>query len=56
MLSAIMPEYVTVRYDDPMAGTVVTKTMYANNNPATFLMVKGNTGLWDGITFPLVEK
>ena len=56
VLSAIMPEFVTVRYDDPMAGTVVTKTMYANNNPATFLMVKGNTGLWDGITFPLVEK
>jgi len=56
VLKAIEPEYFTVVYDDPMAGTVVTKTMYANNNPASFLMIKDDIGYWDGISFPLVEK
>ena len=57
VLNAILPEYVTVVYTDPMAGTTQTKTMYSNNNPASFLIKKPNgTGLWDGITFPLVEK
>ena len=36
LLNLLLPEFVSVRYDDPMYG-VVTKTMYANNNPATFL-------------------
>lgn len=56
VLKAILPEYVTVQYTDPMEGGTVTKTMYANNNPASFLIKKGNVGLWDGITFPLVEQ
>lgn len=56
VLTAIMPEWVTVRYTDPQAG-VVTKTMYANNNPASFLMRKPDgTEYWTGITFPLIEK
>ena len=56
VLSALMPEYVTVKYNDPLAGGVVEKTMYANNNPATFLQMRGDVGLWDDITFPLVEQ
>ena len=36
LLNLLLPEFVSVRYDDPMYG-IVTKTMYANNNPATFL-------------------
>lgn len=36
LLNLLLPEFVTVTYDDPMYG-VVSKTMYANNNPATFL-------------------
>lgn len=52
VLRAILPEYVTVTYDDPMEGTVVTRTMYSNNNPATCQ----RDGLWGGITFPLVER
>lgn len=56
VLTAIMPEWVTVRYYDPQAG-VVTKTMYANNNPASFLMKKPDgTEYWTGITFPLIER
>lgn len=57
VLSAIMPEYVSVRYYDPEAGGVVTKIMYANNNPASFQLRKPDgTVWWSGITFPLVER
>lgn len=57
VLSAIKPEYVTVEYYDPEAGTVLKKTMYANNNPAVF-QVRNDDGTtwWSGITFPLVEQ
>ena len=57
VLNAVLPEYVTVTYMDPMAGTTVTKTMYSNNNPATFALKKPDgTELWSGITFPLIEQ
>lgn len=56
LLNAIYPEYVTVTYDDPMYGRV-TKTMYSNNNPASFLIPQTDgDDLWSGITFPLVER
>jgi hypothetical protein len=56
VLNLILPEFVTVNYSDPMYG-LVTKTMYSNNNPATFLMIKDNGDeMWNGITFPLVER
>lgn len=46
---------VTVVYDDPMYGRV-TKTMYSNNNPASFFFIdeKGDER-WTGISFPLIE-
>ena len=53
VLNAIMPEFVTVEYTDPMEGTV-TKTMYANNIPATYIDTV--TDLWEGIAFPLIER
>ena len=71
LLNLILPEFVQVTYDDPMLG-VVTKTMYANNNPATFLfrrqiempelwtMCHGDTPdpfeYWTDVSFPLVER
>ena len=56
VLNAIRPMYVSVTYQDPQDGNV-TKTMYANNNPATIAAVYENgTVLWSGITFPLVER
>lgn len=55
VLNAIYPEYVTVTYTDPMYG-VVTKTMYSNNNPASYCINKGNREYWHGIDFPLVEQ
>lgn len=56
VLNAILPEYVTVTYTDPMYG-LVTKTMYSNNNPATHCLWKPDgTEWWSGISFPLVER
>lgn len=56
VLTAIMPEYVTVEYYDPQMGEVVTKTMYSNNNPATYQIKQADgTVMWSGITFPLIE-
>ena len=56
VLNLILPEYVTVTYDDPMYGRV-TKTMYANNNPAVYQVHKNDgTEWWGGVTFPLVER
>ena len=56
VLNAILPEYVTVTYDDPMLGTV-TKVMYANNNPATYQVKRPNgREYWTGVTFPLIER
>lgn len=57
VLNAIYPEYVTVQYTDPQVGGLVTRTMYSNNNPASYLLNReGEEDLWDGITFPLVER
>lgn len=71
LLNLILPEFVSVTYDDPMYG-VVTKTMYANNNGAQFLIRKqprlselwrlchdtepDPIEYWTNVTFPLVER
>ena len=71
LLNLLLPEFVTVTYDDPMYG-VVSKTMYANNNPATFLFKREFNApeewfichdsapepfeYWTNVTFPLVER
>ena len=56
VLNAILPEWVTVTYTDPMYGTR-TVTMYSNNNPASFLLQRADgTEWWNGITFPLIEQ
>lgn len=56
ILNAILPEYVTVHYIDPMDGDV-TRTMYSNNNPAVFSTVYDDgTVRFTGITFPLIER
>ena len=56
LLNILLPVFVQVTYEDPMYG-LVTKTMYANNNPATFFKQKDDsTEYWTDITFPLVER
>ena len=57
VLSLIMPQWVSVQYYDVQQGAVVTKQMYSNNNPASYLLKKRDgTEWWGGITFPLIEK
>ena len=57
VLKAILPEFVEVTYTDPMEGTTVTKTMYSNNNPASYCIKQPDgTEWWNGISFPLIEK
>lgn len=57
VLTALMPEFVQVEYTDPQTGGLVSRTMYANNNPASYCILKeGGVEWWDGITFPLIEK
>lgn len=56
VLNAILPQYVTVEYTDPMYG-LVSKVMYANNNPASHMLVQDDgTEWWQDITFPLIER
>lgn len=57
VLTAIMPVWVQVTYTDPQIGSEVTKTMYSNNNPASYLMAKPDgREYWSGIEFPLIEQ
>lgn len=55
VLKAIYPEELQVEYTDPMDG-VVTRRMYANNIPATHMLLQDDgVEWWNGITFPLIE-
>lgn len=56
VLQAIKPEWLQVQYFDVQEGATLTKKMYSNNIPATFLVQKGATQYWDGIAFPLIEE
>ncbi len=55
VLTALKPEWLQVQYFDVQEGSVVTKKMYSNNIPASFLIRKGTVNLWSGISFPLIE-
>lgn len=58
LLNVILPEFVSVTYEDPMLG-LVTKTMYANNNSITYFKKKSEDGsieYWIDGSFPLVER
>lgn len=56
LLNLIYPVFVTVTYEDPMQG-LVTKTMYANNNKASFFRKNTqNKEYWKDVTFPLIER
>lgn len=54
ILALIAPQSVTLEYTDPVTGTDVTGTFYSNNFPAT-MVTSGNSGLWTGLDFPLIE-
>lgn len=57
LMQLIMPEFVTVQYDDPLWGRNVTKVMYSNNITATLGTVyDADNDLYGDLTFPLVEQ
>lgn len=57
LFDAIYPVYVDVQYYDPKTNDITTKTMYSNNHPAAIAHVDaGGNVLWDGVTFPLIER
>lgn len=53
VLTAIEPEFVTVEYTSPRYGDV-QRQMYSNNIPATYCNTV--TDMWEGISFPLIER
>ena len=56
LLNAILPEYVTVHYIDPMYGEV-PKTMYPHHHPVVVETAFENGEIrFTGITFPLIER
>lgn len=54
LLDLLMPEHVTVTYDDPLYG-YVSKVMYANNHSSEFFIGTRKTEYWHNISFPLIE-
>ena len=56
VLTTIQPEWLQVQYHDPTTNATVTKKMYSNNIPASFLIMRGTTQYWTGVTVPLVEQ
>ena len=56
VLNAIYPEYVTVQYDDPQSGNLISKVMYCSNCPAAFSMTRNGIEYWSGISFTLIER
>ena len=56
LMNLLLPELVSVTYDDPAYGRV-TKVMYANNHSSEHCIVtiKG-VEYWHNISFPLIEK
>ena len=56
LLNDLEPVFVTVEYYNPQHG-VSTGTFYANNPAMNLIQVEKNGKmLWDGITFPLIER
>ncbi len=56
LMNLLMPEFVTVQYDDPVYG-FTSKIMYSNNNSSEYCIKKRNgREYWYNVSFPLVER
>lgn len=52
----LMPEYVTVQYDEPTYGRI-SIIAYSNNNTYEFCIQRENGDeLWHNVNFPLIQK
>ena len=57
LLTLIEPEFVSLRYTDPVTNTVKVGDFYANNFPVQFcFMHRDGKEYWTGLTFPLIMK
>lgn len=54
ILKAFNPEYIEVKYLDPMSGGYLTKTFYVGNRSAP--LYNGQLGLWSNVSFKIIEK
>lgn len=56
LLQLIQPEYITVRYTDPLTNEVTRGSYYSNNFPSTFL-ISNERGdeYWTGLAFPVIQ-
>lgn len=57
ILQLIQPEYITVRYTDPLNNIVSEDEYYSNNFPSTYLIKHTNgTEYWTGLAFPVIQR
>lgn len=56
ILQLIQPEYITVRYTDPLTNATAQSTYYSNNFPSTYLINNGRgEEYWTGLAFPVIQ-
>lgn len=58
LMALLKPEWVTLKASDPVFG-LRTGTFYSNNNSISMSItskVSDDEELWDGLTFPLIER
>jgi hypothetical protein len=56
LLTAIDPVYFSMTYPDPMAGSNLTKTMYAGDRKAPVYWVQNGVPGWRGVAMDFIEK
>ena len=57
ILTLVNPEFVEVKYTDPLTNSEARETYYSNNIPSTFAIAHPDgTEWWTGLAFPLVQK
>lgn len=56
VLAAIQPQWLSVKFYDPITNATVTKIMYTSTVPASFYYDDGIRQLWTGVEFPLIEQ
>lgn len=54
ILQAFNPEYITVRYLDPLKGKEAISEFYVGNRSAP--MYNAKMGLWQNVSFNIVER
>lgn len=56
ILTMVKPVFFTVKYPDPEANEMLTKTFYSGNRPAAIAVSKPDGLYWNGLDFTLIER